>query len=122
MSYIDYQFYTNTFKGVSLDEGTFNSLVDRANDFIDIATNYRITNFEDLHLNIQLRVKKAVAAQVEHMHLNGGIEDMQTDDVFSVSIGSFSFSSNQTSKTISDMSKRYLLATGLLYRGVSTYG
>ena len=133
MPYIDYDFYTNEFKGVSLDENTFSSIVDRASDLIDIATNDKIgaIGFENLYPSFQLRVKKAIAAQVEYIHVNGGIEAIQSQEMQQVSIGDFSYSKS-TSKaqsagvsihqTICPVARDYLRGTGLLYTGVMTIG
>lgn len=123
-AYIDYDFYTNTFKGVPLSDDTFNSLVDRASDMIDIATNYRIEKigFENFHARIQLLIKKATASQLENLSLNGGIATLQSSGVSNASVGRFSYtvdgSSSEKGKSICDFSKSYLKATGLLYGGV----
>ena len=128
MPYIDYQFYTDEFKGVSLSEDAFNNLVSRASDLIDQVTNFKIETigFENLYPAYQQRVKKAVAAQVEYMHVNGGIVNMQTADLSSASLGSFSYaengSSGQVMKTTSKSAIDYLRGTGLLYSGVMTCG
>lgn len=128
MPFIDYQFYTDEFKGVSLSEDAFNGLVGRASDLVDQATNYKIEaiGIENLHPAYQQRVKKAVAAQVEFLNVNGGIVAMQSNDVTSASIGSFSYSAGDSgkgmTKFISDSAITYLSTTGLLYRGVVTCG
>lgn len=133
MPYIDYDFYTNEFKGVSLDESIFSSLVDRASDLIDIATNHKIEaiGFDHLYTSFQLRIKKAVAAQVEYMYVNGGIEAMQSQEIQQASIGRFSYSKSvskaqsanvSTHQTICHMARDYLQGTGLLYAGVTTVG
>ncbi|WP_374964615.1 hypothetical protein [Lysinibacillus sp. RS5] len=127
MLYIDYQFYTDEFKGVSLSEDVFSSLVGRASDMIDQVTNYKIESigFDNLFPAFQQRVKKATAAQVEYLHVNGGMAMMQSS-VTDVSIGKFSYdslaSSKTPDKTISDNAMAYLKCTGLLYRGVATCG
>lgn len=123
-AYIDYAFYTNTFEGSPVDEATFGSLVERASDMVDIATNYKIERigFENLHERIKLRVQKATAAQLEYMAVNGGILSLQSDGITNASLGRYSYtedsSNNSKSKTICDLSKSYLKATGLLYGGV----
>lgn len=133
MPYIDYNFYTNEFKGVSLDESTFSSLANRASDLIDIATNDKIgaIGFDNLHPSLQLRVKKAVAAQIEYIHVNGGIEAMQSTEMQEASIGNFSYSKSSSrasgakvanNQIICDTARDYLRGTGLLYTGVMTIG
>lgn len=128
MPYIDYQFYTDEFKGVSLSEDAFNNLVGRASDLIDQVTNYKIETigFDNLYPAFQQRVKKATAAQVEFMHVNGGVVSMQSSDTSNVSIGKFSYSTGGSdkgmTKSISDSALAYLKGTGLLYRGVVTCG
>lgn len=133
MPYIDYHFYTNDYKGVPLSEDVFSSLVGRAGDLIDIATNFKIEaiSFERLPSLIQSRIKKAVAAQLEYIHVNGGIEATQSEGMQQASIGRFSYSksasgaqSTNTSirQTICPVASDYLRATGLLNTGVATYG
>lgn len=127
MPYIDYQFYTDEFQGVSLSEDVFSSLVGRASDMIDQVTNYKIESigFDNLYPAFQQRVKKATAAQVEYLHVNGGMATIQSS-VTDVSIGKFSYDSLAASKTpdktISDNAMAYLRGTRLLYRGVATCG
>ena len=127
MPYIDYQFYTEEFKGVPLSEDVFSSLVGRASDSIDQVTNYKIEaiGFDNLYPTFQQRVKKATAAQVEYLYVNGGPATMQST-VTDVAIGKFSYDSLAASKTpdksISDAALAYLKGTGLLYRGVATCG
>lgn len=133
MPYIDYQFYTNDYKGVPLSEDVFSSLVGRVSDLIDIATNFKIEaiSFEKLPVVIQSRIKKAVAAQLEYIHVNGGIEATQSEGMQQASIGRFSYSKTASQaqsanksvhQTICPVASDYLRATGLLYSGVATYG
>lgn len=128
MPYIDYQYYTDVFKGVSLDEDTFSLLVSRASDMIDQATNYKLSalDWDKLHELYKSRVQKAVAAQVEYLHVNGGVIAMQSTEVSQASIGSFSYTESESARninrTISGSSTAYLRGTGLLYGGVITYG
>lgn len=133
MPYIDYDFYTNEFKGVPLDEDVFLSLVGRVSDLIDIATNFKIEaiGFEKLPPLIQLRIKKATAAQLEYIHVNGGIEATQSQEMQQASIGRFSYSKStskaqnanaSTHQTICPAASDYLRSTGLLFSGVATYG
>ena len=129
MPYIDYQYYTDEFKGVSLDEGTFSSLVSRASNAVDQMTNYRIVSlgFDNLHDSIKQRIRMAVASQVEYVHINGGIVGTQSDDLTSVSINSFSYSKAPSSSAggrpvVGPTALNYLKGTGLLYSGVTTIG
>lgn len=128
MLYIDYQFYTDEFKGVSLSEDAFNNLAGRASDLIDQVTKYKIEDigFDNLYPAFQQRVKKATAAQVEFMHVNGGVVAMQSSDASNVTIGKFSYATGGSdkgmAKSISDSALAYLNSTGLLYRGVVTCG
>lgn len=118
MAYIDYTYYTDTYKGVPIDADTFLRLSDRASDVIDQLTNYQIGDITQYPEWMQTLIKKAVAAQVEYFVYAG--EQVTHGDVgFSdVRIGNFSYSSG-TQAAISPAVINYLRPTGLLYRGVT---
>lgn len=129
MAYIDYSYYFNDYKGVLIEnDDAFSRLSERASDIIDQMTNGRIQDigFDNLHERIKANVKKAVAAQVESMHLNGGVESIHgSSGVSSASIGNFSYSSgtsNESESSTSSAVVNYLRLTGLMYRGVNVCG
>jgi hypothetical protein len=127
MPYIDQAFYNGVYKGTPMDPETFEKLESRASDLIDMVTNYRIFEFglSDQPEFIQTNIKKAVAAQIEFMHLEGGETSIHGGSPSSVSIGGFSYTEGSHAsggtagvQVLSDMSYRYLFPTGLLYMGV----
>jgi hypothetical protein len=126
MPYVDYAFYTQTFKGTSITQEQFDSLAERASDVIDMVTSYilhgvEFTRFAQL---IQTNVKKAVAAQIEYMNMQGGELSVHGGSPSSVNIGNFSYQegAGNEQQIVSPMVIQYLRPTGLLYKGVSVHG
>ncbi|MER2172167.1 MAG: hypothetical protein ABS938_16240 [Psychrobacillus psychrodurans] len=127
MPYIDYQYYTDEYKGVSIDASTFSSLVVRASDAIDSITR-SFYQFNDLETDVAFRknkFKKAVACQVEYFHEVGSTTTYGMNEPSSVTIGRTSMSegakgSQTTSQNtlVSQDAYMYLRDTGLLYRGL----
>jgi hypothetical protein len=125
MAYIDYNYYTNTYKGTPIAEEQFGSLAERASDVIDMVTSYLLhgVEFTQFAQLIQDNVKKATAAQVEYMFINGGETAVHGGSPSSVNIGNFSYSEGAGGeKVVSPAVICYLKPTGLLYKGVSVYG
>lgn len=128
MPYIDYQYYTEEYKGTEIDEVTFEKYATRASQVIDQLTNDVLhgQKFTQIAQYLQDKVKLATAAQVEFYVSKGGYETVETgsDDLTNVTIGSFSYQegSNQSSsanaKRISPTVLEHLKPTGLLYRGL----
>ncbi|MFC0271124.1 hypothetical protein ACFFIX_06620 [Metabacillus herbersteinensis] len=122
MPYIDYTYYTNTFKGTSLTQEQFDRLVVRASDLVDMITSYVLhgVEFTQLAQLIQDNVKKATAAQIEYMDSLGGELTIHGGSPSSVSIGNFNYQdSGEGQQVISPIVINYLRPTGLLYKGVS---
>jgi hypothetical protein len=124
MLYIDYAYYTDDFKGVSVTQEEFDRLVRRASDKVDSLTSYLLhrAEFTELDQLIQENVKKATAAQVEYLLSLGGELAVHGDAPSSVSISNFSYSTKSEGKgtqTVSPVVFDYLRPTGLLYRGVN---
>ena len=127
MGYIDYSYYSIDYKGVLIDDrDAFERLTQRASEIIDQMTNDSIHNigFDHFHTRIQDNIKKATAAQVEFMFLNGGAEMIhESNGITNASIGSFSYSeSSSEHKAMSQAAINYLRFTGLMYRGVNVIG
>lgn len=131
MAYIDKQYYDDEFQGESIeDDAEFNRVAKRASEIIDQLTMYKlaINGLESLTDFQQEQVKKATAAQVEFYQLKGGYAEVESGEDFSnFSIGSFTYSKggasdNKQADRISPSTMTYLEPTGLLYRGIGTYG
>ncbi|AST93009.1 hypothetical protein BC6307_17945 [Sutcliffiella cohnii] len=130
MAYIDYTYYTNDYKGTTIDEDEFARLAERASEVIDQITGYKLkksTSFEKFHSFVQEQVKKATAAQVEFYILSGGTDIAITgDDITGVAVGKFSYgggnrSSGKEREPIADNLLDYLRPTGLLYSGIGVF-
>jgi hypothetical protein len=133
MGYIDYTYYNSEYLGTHIEIDQFNVLVKRASDLIDMITSYSLTGADltTQHQLIQNNVKKATSAQVEYMAMQGGELSIHGGAPAAVSIGNFTYSEGgnrgqgnltREQQMISPAVIAYLKPTGLLYRGVSTYG
>lgn len=125
MPYIDYQYYTDEYKGASMNESTFSSLVVKASDVIDSITR-SFYQFKDLETDVAFRkskFKKAVASQVEYFHDMGASSSHGINSPLAVTIGRTQMSSGETNQKktnniVAPDAYMYLTDTGLLYRGL----
>lgn len=125
MSYVDSKFYHEVYKGESVNDTDFPSLLDRAEELVEEMAMYRLTpiTFSAMPEDVQLRVKKAVCAQIEYLDANGGSDMDNGVDMQSASLGKFSYSSGGSAEGEASQSlyapraQRLLAPTGLLYRG-----
>lgn len=121
MPYIDKIYYENEFMGKMLtDENELNRTFAKASEAIDILTGFKIQNDIDEYLpHIKNNVKKATAMMAEHYILNGGYDEVNSNNLQSVSVVSFSYSVDN-SKVVEVPQNVYkvLFYTGLLYSGV----
>lgn len=125
MAYIDEAFYNNTFHGEPVDSADFPSLSMRAGEIVEEMTMYRLTpaTFLAMPEVTQDRVRKAVCAQVEYLEANGGSDMDNGSDLQSAGLGKFNYSKSagaggSTKQSLyAPRASRYLLPTGLLYRG-----
>jgi hypothetical protein len=125
VSYIDEAFYDNTFHGEPVDSADFPSLSMRAGEIVEEMTMYRLTSTSFLAMPeaTQDRVRRAVCAQVEYLEANGGSDMDNGADLQSAGLGKFNYSKSagaggSTKQSLyAPRASRYLLPTGLLYRG-----
>lgn len=124
MPYLTYDYYNQEFSGESVDVTDFPELLNRASEIVEEMCMYRIseTSFQSLSSDIQSRVKKAICAQIEYLDANGGNDLDMGNDFSSAGLGKFSYtkasSADSTSQSLySPRALRYLVPTGLLYRG-----
>jgi hypothetical protein len=126
MAYIDKAFFTG-YTTTVIDDAEFTVLANRASDIIDILTMQRIggdAGFALLLVATQEAIKKATAAEVETLYLQGGIEALTGgNDIVSGSIGKFSYASKGSGQTVNGMPvspliSGYLLMTGLMHRRI----
>ncbi len=124
MGYIDITYYKSEYKGEITGDEQLEKYIERASEKVDMLTHYVLKGheFTNLATFLQEQVKKATAAQTEFYVLNGGDTTFNTsDDMQNVSIGSFSYQTNNNSSVKNDVSERaieLLSPTGLLYSGI----
>lgn len=106
------------YSGTAPDSAVFQRLLIRAESEIDLRTFGRVArNWSTLPLEVQTRVKNAVAEMIYTMET----EPAEERRVKSESVGSHSVTyeyNEKESDIYSDVIKRHLLTTGLLYRGI----
>ena len=125
MSYVDYDYYNDTFHGESVDSADFPSLCERAGELIEELTLYRLTPMTFLAMpeDAQEIVKKAVCAQIEYLDANGGSDLDNGSGIQSATLGKFSYAGSAGTNGGAEQSRfspraeRLLWPTGLTYRG-----
>lgn len=126
MAYLTFNEY-NGFD-TTVDEATFNKLINDAENAIDIATRdyYQINDLNsDLNARRVHDFKRAVAEQVDYLSFIGSSKSYEQadDDVKTISIGRLNLTPNQTAVSSSkgglcQESYQLLAKQGLLWRGV----
>lgn len=129
MPYIDSDYYLNDYMGKQpVDPLELKQSILRASDEVDRITSYQLlgVNFEEQPLIIINQVKKATAQLTEHYIIHGGYEATKKQELTSVSIGKFNYSSANRAgnvEKIDDIPLHVfdtLAVTGLLYRGIKS--
>mgnify|MGYP000869323556 CR=1 FL=1 len=123
MPYVDYLYYTETYKGVSVDETDFPTLEIRASEIIDELTMHKVKqgSLDTYSPFIQEQFKKAMCAQIEYIDSIGGVDVLDEQPMQSMALGKFNYSGQNTNTGNSNVSPRVkslLFPTGLLYRGL----
>lgn len=129
MPYVDIDYYTNTYKGESVDDADFPSLCERAGEIVEEMTMYKVTPVAILVMPecVQDRVKMAVCAQIEYLDANGGADMDNGVDLQSAGLGKFNFTkasgaNGRTEQSIyAPRAVRILTPTGLLCRRGGCY-
>ena len=132
MAYVDKQYYDDVYQGTEVDETSFNKLAERASEIVDEITGYKLKtafSFEKLNTFFKDQVKKATAAQLEYLSLQGEGVEHGDSDISSVTIGKFNYSEGQNPTRLTREQLRsspavigYLKPTGLLYSGIDVNG
>ncbi|MPW26256.1 hypothetical protein GC105_10700 [Alkalibaculum sp. M08DMB] len=121
MTYID-KAYFEEYSDMVIDDDEFGVLSKRSEDIINSLTgDLQGVEFISLPSSFQEKVKKATAAQVETLYLQGGTESMVGGNISGASIGKFSYNTggSQSNMPVSPLISMYLGRTGLLYQGVT---
>ncbi len=133
MPYIDVDYYNNEYRGTPVsDASLLDRLISRASDQIDHIINYKLegVDFDKLAPFIKKQVKKATAAQVEFLAINGETSATVSEGGGGFSVGAYSengvsagdaSSANFYTQYAISVTK-FLRPTGLLYSGVCVHG
>ena len=124
-------FYRTVWRG-SFEGGDteLETLLSRAADVINNAIYQSGEEVECISEVYKTKVYKAICAQGDYIDSCGGVEAMNESTGGSVSLGKFSYSSGTASASSSAESmscklckqaEGYLMATGLLYKGVNVF-
>ncbi len=107
MAYIDYEYYTDRFKGNTIPLADFEHVSLRAEEYINYITNGRITDISE-------PVQNACCAVADKLYSMGAREGIQseTTDGYSVTYR------DADGLLLYGAAEVYLAGTGLLYRGV----
>lgn len=112
-TYVDYEFYLNSYHG-TMAEDDFNREVVRASAYIDMITMNRITDSVLRRFSDEIRLATCAACDVYCTTEKGG-------EIASESVGSWSRTYSNTGKTaqqkLQDAAEPYLIMTGLLFKG-----
>ncbi|MGG3523087.1 hypothetical protein ABES33_25280 [Bacillus pseudomycoides] len=130
MPYIDADYYNNDYEGTPVSDVTLlNRMIKRASEQIDSIIGYKlqVVDFDKVAPFIRDQVKKATAAQVEFLAINGITSATVSEGGGGFSVGAYS--ENGMSAGAADSPSHYdryaitvvdyLKPTGLLYTGVS---
>ncbi len=126
MAYLTFSEYHDF--STTVDESTFNKLIDDAESTIDTATRdyYQINDLNsDLNSRRVHDFKRAVAEQVDYLNFIGSSKSYEQadDDLKSISIGRLNLTPNKTAVSSSkgglcQEAYQLLAKQGLLWRGV----
>ena len=141
MAYADYSYYTTTYGGNAISSSDFTRLAERSSDYIDYLTFGKAKTMDD-----DDRVKKCCCAIAEKIALLDSVQSAVTSgiasavenggEITSETVGEWSVSKKSglsaaesaksyqetVNKEMSNIARRYLLSTGLLYRGACFNG
>lgn len=113
---VNYQFYTDVYKGSEVDSTSFPALNARAEDIICALTRWAvndetIANFPSL---TQTLFKKAICAQVDYFGING-VEIMSTGSDRGFTVGKVSISGKTNSLAMTGKMAEYLAPLAMMY-------
>ena len=125
-SYVDYEFYINTYKGSKItSKEEFDKLSLRATQYVkEHLFNRDFTNYFDKDYSNEVKYATCSLAEIEQDYQKG-LEELSTGNIKSESIGDYSRSFgtkeeliNNTNSKRNEELKLYLATTGLLFRGL----
>jgi hypothetical protein len=116
MAYVDYSYYTGTYKGTSVPSTIFDNLAIQASYFIDYITFNRIKSLETVPDEVKMAVCSVIDAQYK-LDNDGGVKVSESIGRHSVTYASANANVTEDNKKY-NAARVYLAHTGLLYRGV----
>lgn len=125
---VDYQYYTDTYKGTEVDETSFPTLNAHASRIIGAMTRWRVdeTTIDSLPSMIQTLYRLAVCSQIDFLAING-VESINGGNDAGFTVGkvrvdgkSRASAGGAMSASISPAAKSYLEQTGLMNPQVPT--
>ena len=123
---VDFQYYTDTYKGSEADSASFPALYAHASRTVGLMTRWQVTEetFPGFDSITQTMIKLAICSQVDYLAING-VEAMNSGDNAGFTVGKVSIHGTQSSGKggamsayISPAAISYLEQTGLMYPGV----
>lgn len=117
-AYVDYSFYSNTFKGSTIPDAAFEQCALRASRHIDLITFGRIQDF-GVSDEILIDVKLATCAAAEALYKVGQHDDVASETVGKVSV---TYKDNSVEGSMTSAVEPYLFKTGLLSRCIPNRG
>ena len=110
--YADFEYYNTTYMGNSISEADFPRLALRAGEYIDYMTMGKAA------YSTSEAIQKCCCALAEQIQISEkGANDKQSESVGDYSVTYKSDISAMAQAEMANIVRRYLLATGLLYRG-----
>ncbi len=125
MAYADFLFYKNVFKGLVItDETIFESVSERASEYIDVVTFDRINENILSNIVISDKIKRCCCALAEinfqfQSYSQGKKVQSESNGKYSVSYAVPSINESNAGLFFKRECIKYLGDTGLMYRGVS---
>lgn len=124
---VDFQYYTDTYKGNEADETSFPALNAHASRVVAIMTRWQVTedNFSELHPLIQTMYRLAICSQIDFLAINGVDSMTGGEDAVGFQVGKVRVDgkaktsmSGAMSASISPAALSYLEQSGLMYPGI----
>ena len=126
---VDYQYYTDTYKGTEVDETSFPTLNAHASRIIGAMTRWQVdeTTIDRFPSMIQTLYRLAVCSQIDFLAING-VESISNGNDTGFTVGkvkvdgkSGASAGGAMSASISPAAQSYLEQTGLMNPQVPTY-
>lgn len=121
MIYADFEYYINMYGGTALNNEAFSNLAKRASAYVDYITMGKAANMPD---NENIKMAVCALSEIYQVIENAHSSVMDGKEISSQSVGSWSATyrsgadiSEEYEKKLRLVANKYLMSTGLLYRG-----